>query len=69
MKRNPAGETCPTCGVRVRDLPPLTEAVALRPPTEDVCWRQFWEHLAVIWVGLPPEVQQRCLDRVASNRG
>lgn len=31
-------------------------------PTEAECWAEFWQKIAVIWAGLPPETQQAIID-------
>ena len=62
-------QTCPICGGRFRGHPGQQAAVSgkSKRPTEAECWRTFWQHLAAIWPGLPPKVQQRCLDRVVER--
>lgn len=63
-------QQCPLCGnpvSRHTAREPTASPIARRP-TEDECWRAFWQHMAAIWADLPSEVQRECLDKVAERK-
>lgn len=54
---------CPGCGTQ---LPDFVRRESTSPdqegrPTEDECWKEFWTHLARIWISLEHEVQLECI--------
>lgn len=32
-------------------------------PTEAECWAAFWEHVAILWLELPPEIQREYAEK------
>lgn len=55
--------TCSECG---RPVPSAKRNRSMttthRQPTEEETWKNFWTKLATIWLAMPPEAQQQCID-------